>query len=57
MLCVVVQSVQLYIDPYPYVIAYATSKLSLALAILAIFILQVAFAYDAYTLAKRTGEE
>ncbi len=57
MLCVVVQSIQLYIDPYPYVIAYATTELSLALAILAIFILEVAFAYDVYTLAKQKGEE
>ena len=52
MLCVAVQALQLYIDPYPYIVAYATSEFSLALAILAIFILEIAFAYDAYVLAR-----
>ena len=54
MLCVCIQAIQLYIDPYPYVIAYATSRVSLALALGAIFILELAFAYDAYALGKES---
>ena len=52
MTCVAVQAIQMYIDPYPYVIAYATTTFSLFLALFSIFMFQIAFAYDAYRLAK-----
>ncbi len=52
MLCSSIQAIQLYIDPYPYIVAYATTTLSLTLAILALWLLQIAFAYDVYSLAK-----
>jgi hypothetical protein len=52
MLGVAIQFVQLYIDPLPYIIAYGSTYFSATLGILVIIILEVALAYDAYTLAK-----
>ena len=50
---VVVQIVQLCIDPLPpYFIVYGSNALSLSLGILALFLVQLAFACDAYQLAK-----
>ncbi|HEV3245112.1 MAG TPA: hypothetical protein VG102_02045 [Candidatus Paceibacterota bacterium] len=53
MLAVAIQAVQLYIDPLPYVIAYGSTHFSAALGISVIVILDIALAYDAYTLAKQ----
>lgn len=48
------QILQIVIDPLPYIVVYGSSVLSVTLGTLAIFILQIAFAYDAYHLAKRS---
>ena len=58
MLGCAVQIIQLCIDPLPpYYIVYGSSPFSVALGILALFTVLVAFAYDAYTLAKNSSGE
>ncbi|HVW82732.1 MAG TPA: hypothetical protein VHC68_02190 [Candidatus Paceibacterota bacterium] len=52
MLGCAVQVAQLYFGPLPYIVTYGSSPLVIILGFSAIFIIEIAFAYDAYRLAK-----
>jgi hypothetical protein len=50
----VIQMAQLIVEPLPYIVTYGSTPIVVALGFLAIFVLQLAFACDAYQLAKAT---
>lgn len=54
MFAVAVQALQILIDPLPYIVVYGSTAFSVVLGFSAIFLFQVAFAYDAYRLATES---